>query len=601
MHKKFWFLVAAAVAVFALTGTAAATSGLSSGAQAFSRLLAANRTPAQRVASNTVTFAMEQDAGGFNLANENFTGAWAAYFGETPIIRGNYTIDDHGNYLLDLAKQVTATKTTLTIVIKKANWFWKGHSPSTFPVTADDYIWTWQSFLKPGNNVASTTGYDLIYKATKGTKTISGVKYPMVKFFWHKPFADYKDLFGYIYPKVAVQSVNWNQMWADCVCGYNGAGHPTGPITDGPYYLDSWTPGSGLVLKSNNTWFGANPKITTIIGKLYTQESSEINAMASGEVDAAYPGQPISSMAGLLHQAGVSHVITNGFTQEHIDVEFGPGKTAQGGTHSSNGAILLKHSWFDQALSMGMNRKDVANAVYHGVLPDNTVKPLNNPFYTIGPLSKGSYGYFAPFNYNPGKAISTLKAHGCTGGPTKPSASNTKIWKCGGTTAKINFYTTVAPARCTIAAPAFKADLKSIGIDLNTQCYTAQPDFFTNLLPTGAFDLAEYAFTGGPDPSGWDGIYQCVNAPKNLGGQNYKNYCSHKVDGLLRTGDSNLDSTKRTANYEAAAKIVSNDVAVIPLYARPSFLFYKSGLANANHSNNPTSVGPLWNAEKWHW
>jgi peptide/nickel transport system substrate-binding protein len=542
-----------------------------------------------------VTFGMEQDAGGFNLANENFTGAWAAYFGETPVIRGNYTIDNKGKYLLDMASKVTATKKTLDIVIKNnANWYWQGHSPSTFPVTAADYIYTWQQFVKPGNNVASTVGYNLIYNAT----VKAGTNNKEVIFYWHKPFADFKDLFGYIYPKDAVSSKPWNQIWADCVCGYSSGGAEQGPISDGPYLLTNWTEGSGLTLSSNSHWYGQNPAIHTIIGKLYDDEGSEIQAMSGHEVDAIYPGQPISSMKPLLTQGGISHVIVPGFTQEHIDVEFGPAKSAQGGTHTSNGAALLKHSWFNQSLAQSLNRAAVANAVYGAVLPNNSVKPLNNPFYTVGGLSGGSYGFFKPFNYNPSKAVTTLSKH-CHGGPKKPNPGNVSIWTCGGVLASINFYTTTAPARCAVAAPAWKAEAIAVGIKLNVQCYTAQPDFFTNLLPTGAFDLAEYAFVGSPDPSGWDAIYQCVT--NTTGGQNYKNYCNHKVDKFIKLGDSELVPAKRTADYENAAKLVSNDVAIIPLYARPSFLFYDSNLNGLATADNPTSVGPLWHAEGWSW
>jgi peptide/nickel transport system substrate-binding protein len=526
---------------------------------------------------------MEQDAGGFNLANENFTGAWAAYFGETPVIRGDYMIGNKGQYIYDLASNVKATKHYLKITIRKnANWNWQGHKP--FPVTVADYIYTWKQIMLKGNDVASTTGYDQITRAkAHGKKQIT--------FYWKKPFADYKDLFGYIYPSKALKGQSFNSFWSDCVCGYPDKK----PISDGPYFLQSWTPGAGLILKSNPKWFGKKPAVSTIVGKLYTAEASEINAMKAGEVDAIAPGQPITSMADLFTQKGVKHNVTPGFTQEHIDLEFGAAGSGAGGTHTANGATLLKKSWFNQALAMGLNRQPVINAVYAGNLPNNTVKPLNNPFYTIGKnATSKKYQYFKAFNYNPKKAIALLKKHGCTGGPSS-------TFVCNGTKAEINFYTTTAPARCSISMPAFVQQEAAIGIKLDTHCYNAQPDFFTDLLPTGNFDLAEYAFTGGPDPSGWDAIYQCVNAPKNLGGQNYKNYCNKKVDKLIKKGDSELNPIKRTADYQAAAKIVSTQVAIIPLYSRPSFLFYNSKIKGMSTSNNPTSEGPLWTAQSWKW
>ncbi len=78
--------------------------------------------------------------------------------------------------------------------------------------------------------------------------------------------------------------------------------------------------------------------------------------MASGEVDAAYPGQPISSMAGVMHQSGISHVITNG-SRRSTSTSSSDRPTAQGGTHSATGAILLKNTYFGGALAMGLNRK----------------------------------------------------------------------------------------------------------------------------------------------------------------------------------------------------------------------------------------------------
>src|SRR5437879_10578161 len=134
MHRRVWFLAAAALGVLALASSAAAmttTAGAQTAAQsAFASALAANSTPAARQANSTVNFAMEQDAGGFNLANEDFTGAWAAYFGETPVIRGDYMITNKGTYQLDLASKVVATKHYLRITIRKnANWNWIGHKP----------------------------------------------------------------------------------------------------------------------------------------------------------------------------------------------------------------------------------------------------------------------------------------------------------------------------------------------------------------------------------------------------------------------------------------------------------------------------------------
>lgn len=593
MHKRVWFFVAAVAAVLGLAGSAGAmTVNSASKAHAltpFERAMqSVPRTPQGRAAKSVVKFAMEQDAGGFNLANADFTGAWAAYFGETPIIRGNYIIDQKGNYHLDMASKVVATKKYLKIWIKKnANWNWIGHG--LHPVTAADYIYTWKQFVKAGNNVASTTGYDKI------TSAKSSGHGKIVTFRWSVPFADYRDLFGYIYPSYAIGGQNWNTLWAHCVCGKDGK-----PISDGPFYLSSWTPGQGVILKANTKWYGSKPHLKTIVGQLINDQNSEVQAMKGGEVDAIFPGQPTNALSSLLSQKNLANVVTPGYVQEHIDLQFGPAKSAAGGSHTNAGAVLLKKKYFDGALAMGLNRQPVINAVYNGIVPKNKLKPLNNPEWEFGTYATGKYAYFSKYNYNPKKAIATLKAHGCTGGPSVASKNNNKVWTCNGQKAELNFYTTTAPAR-ELSAQVWQQQEMAIGIKLDVKYYTAQPDFFTNLLPTGAFDLAEYAWSGGPDPSGFDAIYQCVNAPKNLGGQNYKNYCNKKVDQLLLKGDKELNAKKRIAYYEAAAKILSDQVSIIPLYARPVILIYKKAIKGMAKSDNPTSVGPTWNAEDWKW
>ena len=100
-------------------------------------------------------------------------------------------------------------------------------------------------------------------------------------------------------------------------------------------------------------------------------------------------------------------------------------------------------------------------------------------------------------------------------------------------------------------------------------------------LPAAQFDLAEYAWIGGPDPSGFDSIYQCFNAQKNLGGSNYKRYCNHGVDKLIAKADVNFNATQRTAQYETVAKPVANQVGIIPLYASPQIFVYKKALQGA--------------------
>jgi peptide/nickel transport system substrate-binding protein len=141
----------------------------------------------------------------------------------------------------------------------------------------------------------------------------------------------------------------------------------------------------------------------------------------------------------------------------------------------------------------------------------------------------------------------------------------------------------------------------AIGIKLDPTYHDAS-SFFGTFLPAAHFDIGEYGWTfGSADPSNWDSIYQCFNAPRNLGGSNYKRYCNPKVDALIKKGDSNFNPKTRLAQYQQVAKMLSDQIAVIPLYAPPTIFVYKKALKGASTANNPTSEGPTWNIQDWHW
>jgi peptide/nickel transport system substrate-binding protein len=578
MQRRLWLLVGAAAAVLLVAATATATTRVA-GSASSAKLAAAPfaqawanvpRSPAARKAKSVLVFGMEQDAAGFNTLQADENAYWAALTGNTPIIRNTYVIDDQGNYHLDLASKVTATRSGLTINIRPdANWWWGGKK---VPVTYADYVYTWKQIVDKSNNPASTTGYDLITGFThKGQKQVT--------FKWSKPFADYRDLFGPVLPAKALAGLQFNTFWADCVCGNDGK-----PVSDGPYYMSNYTKGQGLTLKPNPFWYGHKPALKEVDFKLITDTNSEIQAMRGGEVDAINPS-PQTALAQLVHQSGLKYSAIPGFTQEHIDIN-------QGGT----GAALLKQKWFRQAIMMGMDRHSLIVALFGQIAPG--LKPLNNAMWELG---TNAVPQFTKWNFAPKKVIATMKAHGCTGGPAVPTRDNQNFWTCGGQKAELRWNTTAGNQRRATSAAIFSQQLGAVGIKLNVGFEPANPNFFSQRLPSHDFDLAEFAWLGGPDPSGFDAIYQCQDNAKNLGGSNYKLYCNKSVDALIKAGDSELNPGKRTADFQKAAATIADDVPIIPLYAPPSILVYKTAVKGMEHSNNPTLLGPTWNIEQWHW
>lgn len=572
MHRRLWLFAGAAAAVLLLAASATATTKVVSSARASGATPAAApfaqawanvpRTTAARKAKSVVVFGMEQDIDGFNTVLTCCNAFWAGVTGNVPVVRGAYNITNKLQHVLDTVVAASATKTTLSYTIRpNANWYWGGKK---IPVTYKDFVYTWQQMVDPKNDVVTRDGYSDITGFThKGDKQIT--------FKWKKPFAAWQDLFGLVYPSQALAGQDFNKIWANCVCGSDGQ-----PVSNGPYYVSNYTKGQGVTLKSNPLWWGKKQAIKEVDFKIIADTNTEVQAMRGGEVDAISPTFGVN-LAQLKGVSGITFNQVPGLFQEHIDIQFGP-----------KGQPLLRAPWMRQALMMGIDRQAIIKTVY-GSLAGNTT-PLNNIlFYSTDAEYKPD---FAPWNFNPTKALALLKKH-CTGGPAAVSQSNTDTWTCSGYPAKFRYTWTASNATRTTQEAIIKQELKSIGIDIVDSPLPANVVFGPTGIPSSNYDLANFAWVTSPDPVGFVTTWKCG------GESNYLNYCNRAATKLLDASNSELNPAKRILDFQQADALMAKDVPTIPLYQRPNPLIYKSDLLGMK--NNPSLVGFSWNMEEWHW
>jgi ABC-type transport system substrate-binding protein len=567
MHTRLMISAAAALGVLALAGAASGTpvaagdSALAAApfAQAWSQV---PRSPAARKAKDVLVFGMEQDIVGFNTALTCCGAYWAAVTGNTPEMRGAYTIDNKLRHVKDLVSSATATKTSLSYTIRSdAFWNWGGRK---LPVTYRDFAYTWRALVDPSHDVSSRAGYDQITGFThRGDRQIT--------FRWKKPYADWQDLFGAVYPSQALAGLDFNSIWTSCLCGNDGK-----PVSDGPFLLTNYTKGQGITLRRNPYWYGHKPSLAEIDFKIITDTNTEVQAMRGGEVDAINPTFGINLLP-LKSTPGVTFNQVPGLFQEHIDIQFGP-----------KGNPLLKAPWFRRAIMLGIDRAAIIRTVY-GALAGDT-KPLDNIVYY--PVDASYRRDFAKWSYDQAKALALLKKH-CTGGPASASAGNSAIWTCANVKASVRYTWTASNATRTTQEAIVKAQLRQIGIDIVDASLPANVVFGPTGVPSGNYDLANFAWVTLPDPAGFVPTWGCG------GLSNYLNYCNRKATKLLEASQTELDPARRAVLFQQADALMANDVPSIPLYARPNPLIFKSGIAGM--SNNPSQVGFTWNVESWKW
>jgi ABC-type transport system substrate-binding protein len=580
MHTRISLLAAGAAVALVVATSASATSRTAAtpetttapSAQAWSP---APRTPAARKASSVVVVALDDGLPGTFNTNFEASNTIGTVEVVAPVLTGIYAVNQSYEHIPDLVSNVTATNRGITFDIRpNAVWNWGGKK---YPVTYQDFVYTWKAILNPNDNVASTAGMNQL-----GSWTHKGLK--QITFFWKTrhctaaapcgPYADYRDIFGFVYPSFALKGMNFNSMWAKCVCGSNGKF-----VTDGPYYISSYTKGEGATLKQNPLWWGSKPHLKQIDFKVITNVNSEIQAIRGGEVDIASP-PPESGLSTLIGIKGLTYKIATGLFNEHIDLQEGP-------TAENPRVPLLRAPWFRQAIMLGLNRKGLVEALYGKIAPGLPV--MNNLIFF--PSDRRYRPDFAKWNYDPQKAITILKQHGCTGGPDAPSASNSKVWTCAGYPAQFAYMTTSDnPARVT-AETIFKANLQAIGIRVTDNLLPAATMFDDQHLLSGTYDVAAFSWGGVVDPGAWNQIWSCN------GSQNFLHYCNARVTKLLDETNTQLDPVKRDREFQAADKLMAVDVPSIPLYDEPNVLTYRSNIRGVTN----TATGFTWNVQDWRW
>jgi len=545
MHRrKLWLLAGVVLAALALAATGSARVNGPDSAKAKS--------------AGTLVFGAEQGGGPDWCLNQildvDCNAFWNVVF-QTPVIRGAFLFTPKFTYKPDLVSkfkfQTRPERITYTIR-KNAKW-----SDGT-PVTGKDFRFTWQVTQDPKNkDHIDPLGYEDIRSVTGSGKT--------VKITFKRNYAGWRDLFNYVLPQHALQGTDMLTVWNTCICNPKKG---NAPIGDGPFLLTRYDSGSGVTLTRNpHAWFGKRAKLDSIVFRFITNTNSEIQAIRSGEVDAIYP-QPQLALADLRSQAGLKVVSHVGLQFEHVEIEQG-----------AHGNPLAKQVWMRRALMQAFNRAAAAKALY------GTLNPSVGPLQSLTRL-KGEKGYtndFGKYNYSPAKIAAAMKAHNCTKG-------GDGIYTCSGTKVAFDFASTTGNALRTLAFTIFQDQAAKAGIQFRN-AFVPAGTLFGSKLPAHDFDLAMFTYLVRVDPHYNVSTFTCGNA------SNYTEYCNRTVSKWLGQSDRELNDAKRLALIVKVDKVLANDVPMVPLYQRPTYLVYKTSVHGM--VDNATSQGPSFNAEAW--
>jgi peptide/nickel transport system substrate-binding protein len=440
----------------------------------------------------------------------------------------------------------------------KANW-----SDGT-PVTCADWKATWQVYINPANNVVSRTGHEDIKSVT--CKGKSGV------IVFKKVYADWQTLVnepgnnGVLQAKTVAANPDMNKAFENSV-----------PVSSGPWKFQSWQKGVQITVVKNPAYKAGPPmKLDRVVFRYIADTNARFQALKAGEGQVMEP-QPQLQIADFKKDSNFVVDSKAGYSFEHLDMQFGP-----------KGAPALRQAYVRQAIITGINRPQIAAALYGTIAPG--LPTLQSLIFKT--FEKGYQKNFAQWSFSQAKVISILKGKGCTGGPTKPSAGNSDIFSCPGVgKLSFRFSTTAGNQLRALTFEIIQRQLKSVGIELVPRFQPAGLLFGTT-LPSSDWDIIMFTWVQTPSSKIISkDLYACG------GEENYMNYCNKKASALIEKTAVTLDENQRTKLLNQAEAIMAKDVPSIPMFVRPGFVIRAKAVAGPVF--NTTTEGSPWNVSAW--
>ncbi len=431
------------------------------------------------------------------------------------------------------------------------------------PVTWRDFWATWQVFINPKNNVVSRTGWEDIRSVSRVGKNDK-----KVRVVFKTQYADWESVVSLgPYAWHIIRGKDMNQMFLNDI-----------PVSSGPWKFQSWQKGVQITVVKNKAFKAYKPMtLDRVVFRYILDTNARFQALKAGEGQVMEP-QPQLQIADFLKDKNFVVDQKIGYAWEHIDVQFGP-----------KGHPALKQPYVRQALITGMNRAQVAGALYKEIAPglpalqSHMFKPFESAY-------KANWKVYA---FSQRKVIQILKSHGCTGGPDQPSPGNQDIFSCPGVgKLSFRFVTTAGNQLRALTFEIIQRQLRSVGIELVPRFGTGGFVFGT-VLPSGDWDLFMFTWVGSPStPITIKDLYACG------GDQNYMNYCNRKLTDILNKVAVTLEASERAKMLnEAEAKYMVKDVPSIPMYARPIYVIRSAKVKGP--VVNPTTEGSPWNVSDW--
>ncbi|EKQ67187.1 ABC-type dipeptide transport system, periplasmic component [Leptolyngbyaceae cyanobacterium JSC-12] len=377
-------------------------------------------------------------------------------------------------------------------------------------------------------------------------------------------------------------------------------------IVNGPYLLESYTPGQRLVFRRNPYYWRKDPQgnplpyIDRIVWQFIENTDTQLIRFRSGELDVVGDARPLRpeyySLLKQEEKRGNFQVYNGGPWSGVLYMTFNlnPAKDQAGKPIVDP----VKLRWFSnlafrQAIAHAIDRQKINTNIFRGLgIVQNSPVSVQSPYFLTPEQGLRVY------EYDPEKAKNLLQAAGF-----QYNAQN-QLLDAKGNRVRFTLLTNAGNKVREAIGAQIKEDLGKIGIQVD---FT--PINFNVLVEktstTRDWDAHIIGFTGGIEPhsaanlwmsTGGSHSFNLKQQPGQPPIQGWQPYAfEQEIDRLMIAGARELDETKRKAIYAQYQRVVQDNLPVIFLVNDRALMAARNTLKGIEYSGLP-SWG-LWNID----
>lgn len=438
------------------------------------------------------------------------------------------------------------------------------------PLTADDYVFTYDMIMSDKNTVTSRDPFDSVVESVKAAD-----KNTLVVTF-KEPYAPWMtSIFSRVNSTVALPKHILEPVYQKDGTLDNAEWNRAPTVGVGPFLFKEWETGSHLTFEANPDFWLGKPKVNQIFFRIVPDDAAQLAAIKAGDVDIGVFISP--SDVPDLEKLGTVEIakVQSGYKESwYFNL------SAEGTT---KGHPALQDANVRRAVVMAVDRDKITQELLFG---------LTKPALTFWDGMAQADTNIQPIKFDPAGAKDLLDAAG---------------WKVGadgirekdGVKLKLRYRTTTREIRKNTQA-IVQQQWKDVGID--AELLTDPSDVFFNSygdkgpVATGQYDVAEWSnspFFPDPDTSAW--LCSEIPSDSNPPGNNWQFFCDKDLDALFQQQARTVDAKARTELFHQIQQIIADKVYWVSIWDDPDLWTISKKLSNVKFSG----ATPFWNAFEW--